>query len=92
MKIDFVRRRAARAAGRVGGDLVDVRGPGQVENGVRAGQRVVQGIGVEQVGRAVIGCRVTPPVADVNGAYLVAGPQQVIHHVRADEAAPAGDR
>ena len=62
-----------------------------MEDGVGAGQRDVERGWVEQVSGAVIGRRVAPQVPDVDRAHLMSGPQQVIHHVGADETAPAGD-
>jgi hypothetical protein len=61
-----------------------------VEDGTGTGQRRIERGGVEEVGGTVVGCRVAPLAADVDRADVMSGPQQVIDHVAADEAAAPG--
>ena len=68
-------------ADRVRVDVVDVGHRGQVEDGLAVRQRGVHRVVVEQVGAAMVGCRVEPPGGRVDHAHVMPGSQQMIYHV-----------
>jgi hypothetical protein len=76
---------------RVGGDLLDVGGGGQVEHHLAAVQGAGQVVQVEDVGLAVLGGRVELADRGVHHHDLVPGGEESVDDVRADEAAAPGD-
>jgi hypothetical protein len=77
---------------RVGGDVVHVGCPGQMEDGGAAGQRRGQPARIEQVQLEVPRGVVAPARDGIDHMHLVTRQHQMIHHVGADETTAPDDR
>jgi hypothetical protein len=64
---------------RIGGDVVDVRRAGQMEDGVGSGQGGGQRVRLEQVRLPVARVGIAPARADIQHGHVMTGVQQVIN-------------